>query len=88
MVSCRRTTGRAIRLSTLETCAKLPDRKYAPDTPALCQQAATDSATWTSLGGRKVVSAANAAFRAEEKRAVESDDEQDDDVVRCAVLLS
>lgn len=56
--------------------------------PHVEMQAATDSATWTSLGGRKVVSAANAAFRAEEKRAVESDDDQDDDVVRCTVLLS
>ncbi len=56
--------------------------------PHLETQAATDSATWTSLGGRQVVSAANAAYRAEEQRAAESDDEQDDDVVCCAALLS
>jgi hypothetical protein len=50
-------------------------------------QAARDAATWTGLGGRKVVSAANAASHAEEKHAVESDDEADDELVSHADLL-
>lgn len=33
-----------------------------------------------------MVSAANAASRAEEKHALESDDEQDDELVSCAAL--
>ena len=50
-------------------------------------QAVRDAATWTSLGSRKVVSAANAAARAEEQHNLESDDEHDADLVSEETLV-
>lgn len=53
----------------------------------LTMQAALETDAWTSIGGRRVASAANAAAQAEQAQAEYESDDDDDGMVRMAIYV-